>query len=119
MTGTQKFLAFTKANLALMLATGVSFLVLVSFSTSFLADVIHFNDPRHQNEPLKPWMTPRYVALSYDLPRETVFELFELDEDMPDERPRMGRIAIRLGETLPEMTARVRAAAAAQRAAND
>ncbi|MEO0636188.1 MAG: hypothetical protein AAFY73_06020 [Pseudomonadota bacterium] len=100
-------------------ATAVSFFVLVTFSAGFLADIIHFNDPRHQNEPLKPWMTPRYVALSYDLPRETVMEIFELPEDLEGERPRVGRIARRMSLTLPELTQRVRDAQAALEASDD
>ncbi|MEN0088057.1 MAG: hypothetical protein AAF737_06445 [Pseudomonadota bacterium] len=119
MLGSPKLRAFLRANVMLVGATVLSFLVLVTFSVGFLSDLIYFNDPRHQAEPLKPWMTPRYVALSYDLPRERVMELFELTEDVPQRRPRVGQIARTLDLTLAELTERVREAAAEERQKGD
>jgi len=53
----------------------VSFLAVIILSITMLADAVYFNDPRHRDESLKAWMTPRYVALSYDLPPPVVREL--------------------------------------------
>ena len=80
-----------------------------------MADLIYFNDPRHQDETLRPWMTPRYVVMSYDLPRSVVAEVLELPRD-GGPRERMDNIAERLGLSLDELTARVRVAADTYRA---
>lgn len=90
----------------------VSFLALVYFTGSFVAELIYFNDPRHQNEALKPWMTPYYVALSYDLPRETVKEVFEFTDEFEGPK-RMSFVAERLDLSLEELTEKVRTAAQA------
>ncbi|MEO0497740.1 MAG: hypothetical protein AAF141_10280 [Pseudomonadota bacterium] len=119
MIGSQKLWAFLRANIALVAATAVSFLVLVTFSAGFLGDIIYFNDPRHKSEPLKPWMTPRYVSLSYNIPRERVHELFELGDEKGPRQPRVGRIAAQMGISLAELTERVREAAAQERERND
>lgn len=79
------------------------------YSGNVVLDMIYFNDPRHQDETLKAWMTPRYIVMSYDLPREMVAEILELE---PDDRGRnLSTIAEARGMTLDEMTERVRAAA--------
>lgn len=119
MVRSPKLRAFLRANLALVGATSVSFLVLVAFSAGFLADIIYFNDPRHKSEPLKPWMTPRYVSLSYNLPRERVMEVFELTDHSGPRQPRVGRIAAGMGISLSELTERVRDAVAEERDRND
>ena len=56
-------------------------------------------------------MTPRYVALSYDLPPPVVRELLGIEKGV--NRPgRLDRIADNLGLSLDELTERVRQAAA-------
>ena len=55
-------------------------------------------------------MTPRYVALSYDLPRPVMMELLELEESSIGPR-RLDRIAQNIGISLDELTERVRLAA--------
>ncbi len=93
----------------------VSMIAVLWFAGTLLLDFIYFNDPRHKDETLKPWMTPRYVAMSYDLPRPMLEDLFQLT---PQDRGRirLSDIAAREGMTLDELNAMVVAAAAAHRA---
>ncbi|MGR0280257.1 hypothetical protein ACUM5Y_14565 [Marinomonas dokdonensis] len=81
------------------------------FGFTFLADAIYFNDPDHQDNELKGWMTPKYVELSYELPRPIVLEALGLPEK-PGSRVRMGKIASSQGISLEVLTERVRLAAA-------
>ncbi|WP_306258955.1 hypothetical protein [Pararhizobium sp. IMCC21322] len=107
---TPKLRTFILRNKLTVGFCAASFLALIYFVGSFTAELIYFNDPRHQNEALKPWMTPRYVALSYDLPRETVREIFGFTEAFEGPR-RMGFVAERLDVSLEDLTAMVRDAA--------
>lgn len=89
----------------------ISLAALVTVSVTFLADAIYFNDPRHQNADLKPWMTPRYIGLSYDLPRPVVMEILEIEEGSKFPK-RLDRLANKLDITLEELTEKVRTAKA-------
>ncbi len=103
----RKMREFTRRHWFPVAGFVVSVFLAVWFSLTFLAEAIYFNDERHQYEPLKPWMTPRYVALSYDLPREVVLRAFELDPEGPPQRLRLGQIARMNGLTLEELTERL------------
>lgn len=107
---TPKLRTFILQNKLTVGFCAASFLALIYFAGSFAAELIYFNDPRHQNETLKPWMTPRYVALSYDLPRETIREIFGFTEAFEGPR-RMRFVAERLDVSLEDLTQMVRDAA--------
>lgn len=89
--------------------------IAVWFGFTFLADAIYFNDPRHKDAALERWMTPRYVVLSYDLPRPVVAEILDIEQDQEGKRRRLGRIAEDMDLTLDELTQKVRTAADAYR----
>lgn len=82
----------------------------VWFGFTFMADAIYFNDPKHKDEELKAWMTPRYIVMSYELPREVVFEVLELSGE-PGPGWRMSSVAAAQDMTLDELAAKVREAA--------
>jgi hypothetical protein len=103
----RQFLLAQKWAVAGLLVSLIATLVL---ATTKLADAIYFDDPEHQNQTLAAWMTPRYVALSYDLPRPVVFELLGIVPDT-DHRRRLDHLAARLGISLEELTLKVRSAA--------
>ena len=105
---------FVKENWIALTVFGCSAVAALWFGASFLLNLIYFNDPRHQDETLKAWMTPRYVVMSYDLPRQVVADVLDLPEGGPRGR-KMDEIADELGLTLAELTQRVREAAAAHR----
>ena len=85
------------------------------FAADIFLDFLYFNDPRHQDEALKAWMTPRYVGMSYDLPRPVVGEIFGLTEGGPRGMT-MRTIAAEQNMSLDALTDKVRAAAEAFRA---
>lgn len=37
-------------------------------------------DPHRDRHPVEPWMTPRYIVRTYDIPREVLAEALQLDE---------------------------------------
>ena len=101
----------------LLLSTMLTALgVVIWIGGSILLDVIYFNDPRHQDQKLKSWMTPRYVVMSYDLPRDVVAEILQLNEG--DRRKKLGRIADEMGMSMGGLTDMVRGAADRYREAN-
>lgn len=73
-------------------------------------DIIYFNDPRHQDQALKGWITPRYVSMSYELPKRVVDDVLGLERD-EGRGKRLSDIAASLGVDLDELTQMVQAAA--------
>lgn len=80
------------------------------FGVRSVSQFIYWADPRHQDQPLAGWMTPRYVGQSYSIPPEIVQQAFDIVEDGPPRRMTLDRIAAEQGITLDEMQARVEAA---------
>lgn len=93
-------------TLVLMLAIGG----LGWFGSRFVGEAMYFADPAHQRQPLALWMSPRYVAKSWDLPPEVVINLMQLE---PDHKQKTLRdVTLHLGITLPELQSRVEKARA-------
>ncbi|MEM8539642.1 MAG: hypothetical protein AAGF25_01695 [Pseudomonadota bacterium] len=90
----------------------------VFFAVTFMADAIYFNDPRHKDVDLQGWMTPRYVVLSYDVPRGVILDALGLTTEANGQGLRMRDIAQQQEVGLAELTERVREAAGAHREAN-
>ena len=82
------------------------------FAFGFLAEVIYFNDPRHQNQALQPWMTLRYVSLSYRIPPEILTDALGYAGELGG-RLRVTEVAEETGMTLEEMQSRIAEAQAA------
>ena len=88
------------------------------FGARLVREAVYFANPAHQRQALEPWMSPRYVARSWDLPPEVIIELMQLRPDAG--RSTVAQVAADLGLTLSELEARVAAARArldAERAA--
>lgn len=94
-------------------AFAVALCALGYFGVKTIAAAVYWMDPAHQDQPLAPWMTPRYVAQSYGLPRDTIEEIFQLERGVDPPRLRLDRLALEKGLTLEEFQARVEAAALA------
>lgn len=80
---------------------------LLFFGVRFLVGFVYFHDPAHRNQALEPWMTPKYVAMSYRLPPEVMREVMQLDR-FEGRRVTVVDVADRLGITLDELEQRVR-----------
>jgi hypothetical protein len=91
----------------------------VLFCLHAIAAAIYWNDPRHKDQPLTAWMTPRYVAQSYDIPPEIFGPALFLDPTEPPRRLRLDVIAASNGVTLDTLQKRVTEATAAFRASQD
>ncbi|WP_321338217.1 hypothetical protein [uncultured Cohaesibacter sp.] len=87
----------------------VAVVLLVFFGIRFVDRFIYFHDPAHRNQALEPWMTPRYVGMSYKLPRDVIFDVMDL-ENTEGRRVKVGKIADRMGISLAELERRVRKA---------
>jgi len=115
---TAKALQFARQNWQLLAVFLVSIGVACWFLAGVVLDLVYFHDPRHQDQPLQAWMTPKFVVMSYDLPRDVVADLLDLPEGGPGSLT-MADIAREQGVTLGELTDIVRSAADAHREARD
>ncbi|WP_319530733.1 hypothetical protein [uncultured Cohaesibacter sp.] len=86
--------------------------VLIFFGVRFVFGFVYFHDPAHRNEALQPWMTPKYVGMSYRLPPEIIRQVMQL-EAFEGRRVKLSDVVERMDITLPELEARVRAAKSA------
>ncbi|UWQ19868.1 hypothetical protein [Jannaschia sp. M317] len=89
------------------------------FGFNAIGAAIYWNDPRHQDQPLAPWMTPRYVAQSYDIPPDVLGPALFFEPGDPPRRRRLEDIAAANGVTLADLQQRVLEATAAHRANRD
>jgi hypothetical protein len=80
------------------------------FGWGAASDALYFADPEHQRQPLANWMSPRYVGKSWDLPREVIIEIMQLEPD--NKQKTLKDVTEHLGITLPELQARVEQARA-------
>ena len=78
----------------LLSAFALAVAVTLFFSARSVLFFIYWSDPSHRNQALEPWMTPRYIAKSYDIPVETIAALLGVVPG-PKERPTLARIAAR------------------------
>ncbi|QUS36292.1 hypothetical protein [Falsirhodobacter algicola] len=111
----KRFSAFVRENWLLLSVFLAAILVALFLASRVFMDFLYFHDPANVDVDLKPWMTPRFVVVTYDLPRPFVYELLSLDAK-EDHGLRLHRIAERDGITMDELTARVRKAAEEYRA---
>lgn len=89
------------------------------FGFNAIVAAIYWNDPRHRDQPLAAWMTPRYVAQSYDIPPDVLGPALFFQPDDPPRRRRLEHIAAANGVTLRVLQQRVTEATAAFRADRD
>ncbi|MEO9826330.1 MAG: hypothetical protein ABJF50_18155 [Paracoccaceae bacterium] len=89
------------------------------FAINAIAAAVYWNDPRHQDQPLADWMTPRYVAQSYDIPPKVLGPALFIDPTEPPRRLRLEDIATANGVTLDILQQRVTEATASFRSSRD
>jgi hypothetical protein len=97
----------------------VTFCVAGYFAFNAIAAAIYWSDPRHQDQLLAPWMTPRYVAQSYGIPPNVLGPALFFDPGDPPRRRRLEEIADANGVTLETLQRRVSEAKAAYRDRRD
>lgn len=113
----KRFLVFSiKKHPIVSTVLAIGLIALVYFAGSFASNALYFNDPKHQQRDLEAWMSPRYVGQSWQLPRDEVFAIMQMDiEAPPKEGPRtLADVMAQTGMTLEELQAKVEAAKADQ-----
>ncbi len=96
----------------------VAIAVTVFFAARLLFFTVYWSDPAHRGQPLEGWMTPRFVAHSYDLSPEIVRDVLELDA-VDGERRTLAEITETSGLTLGEIQRRIDAVARAHEGGQD
>ena len=64
----------------LFLSFAQALTVTVFFMLRAVVFFVYWSDPDHRNQPLEPWMTPRYVANSYDLAPADVLAMLGISQ---------------------------------------
>ena len=77
------------------------------FGVRTASQVIYWSDPSKQDQPLAGWMTPRYVARSYDVPPDVMIEALFDGRRPPKERMSIEGIAAAQGVDLATLQTRV------------
>jgi hypothetical protein len=89
--------------------------VALVFAVRLTVFTIYWSDPAHREQPVAGWMTPGYVARSWDVPPEVIRAALPV---LPEagRRPTLAQIAEAEGIPLPDLIAGIEAAIAGARA---
>ena len=63
----------------------IAALLTAFFAVRAILFAVFWMDTPPETHPIEPWMTPRYIARTYDIPRAEMQRILEL---APDETPR-------------------------------
>ncbi len=96
---------------------GGALLVGAFFAVRLVAFTIYWSDPAHRNQAIEPWMTPGYVAHSWGIPREALFQAIDLPP-RPGHPQSIEELAAERGVSVSDLEAQVMAAIEAFRTAN-
>jgi hypothetical protein len=86
------------------------------FSVRAVASFIYWQDAAHQFQPIAGWMTPRYVAKSWQVPPEVVSGALGLEMSGGAGRASLEQVAEARGEDVAAVIESLDAAIAAHRA---
>lgn len=106
----RKFINLFRAHPVLTPAFLLAATLTVLFAIRTIAFTIYWADPAHRDRAIEPWMTPRYVAQSWDLPPEAVAAAIGIEPGSA-RRHSFAEISATTGLSLEEMEARIRTAA--------
>lgn len=97
-----------------LIGFGLALAVALVFAVRLTVFTIYWADPGHRQQPVAGWMTPGYVARSWDLPPEVIrAALPAMPEAGP--RPTLDQIAEAEGIPLADLIAAIEAAIAGAR----
>jgi hypothetical protein len=100
-----------------LIGFGIAVSAVFYFGFQTQSQSVYWNDPAHRDQALDGWMTPRYVAQSYDIPPEVFIPALFLDPAQKPRRISLDAIAAENGVTLGELQMRIDAAVAQWRSA--
>ncbi|SMY06524.1 hypothetical protein [Flavimaricola marinus] len=106
------FRRFLAANPIGVLIFVIAIGAALTFGVRFGSEAWYFRDPAHREQTLESWMTPRYVGMSWGLPKEVIGPLMNLDPDHPRDGtpPTLDEVTADLGISLEELQQRIEAA---------
>lgn len=87
------------------------------FAVRLTIGAFYWGDPAHMDQPIEGWMSPRFVAHSWDVPPELVAETLALPRDGSGRRITLEKLAAERGVPLGALIAELEAAIAAHRGA--
>ena len=106
---------------ALFVAFSLALVLTLFFALRMVVHAVYWSNPAHLNRPLEPWMTPRYIARSYDLTDAELDGLLRsigIDPAALPFRPTLKRIAQDRGMPVSDLIARLRDGLAERRDRN-
>jgi len=92
----------------------MAMLATLFFAAKMIFFTVYWSDPAHRNHVLQGWMTPGYVAHSWNVPRPVVLETLGTVSGL-GQRKTLEQIAEDNGESLQELIVRIETAIAAHR----
>lgn len=95
-----------------MIGLGLALAVAGFFAVRLTVFTIYWADPAHRDQRIEGWMTPAYVARSWNVDPAVIRAVLAAP---PGSRPTLERIAQTEGIALPELIARIEAAIATAR----
>lgn len=99
----------------LTIAFACALAFVVFFAGRLVMGAIYWADPAHRDVPLEAWMTPRFVAMSWQVPPELVGETLGLARDGGGRRVTLGQLADDRGVPVSALIADLETAIAAHR----
>lgn len=88
------------------------------FALQSTVHAIYWSDPVHRDQVIEGWMTPRYVGMSWDVPREVLVQAVGEAPDIPGGKPTLERIAEQQDIPLEVLVGRLEDAITAYRTGN-
>ncbi len=105
-----------RENRVLFACFALSCALTVFFAARLVAFWIYWADPTHRDQAIAGWMTPRYVAHSWDAPPEMIAAALDLERGRAGRPLTLAEIAAGRGESVESIGDRLEAAIAAHRA---
>lgn len=112
----RRLLAAWRKHPVLTGAFVIAALLTAMFAVRMVMFTVYWSDPAHRDQSLQGWMTPGYIAQSWDVPREDVLAAIATP-DTSGKRKSLDEISVESGISLTDLTTRIEAAIAASRAA--
>ncbi|NKX43932.1 hypothetical protein [Roseicyclus persicicus] len=96
-----------------LIGMGLALAVAAVFAVRLTLFTIYWADPAHRDQRIEGWMTPGYIARSWEVEPGVIRAALALEQG---HRPTLAQVAEAEGVPLPELIARLEAAIAAARA---
>lgn len=73
------------------------------FTIKLIADTVYWADPAHRQQAAEEWMTPAYIARSWDVDRQALARHLDISRSDFNGRPTLKRIAQKHGVPVEEV----------------